>query len=80
MYASDTTTWSAGTRGCATHGSPECLCDVRPLESGVPIRSVPFLERLVSLGGTRDRYALLRWADEVLAFTDSQELSMAAEG
>ena len=63
--------------GCADHGLPHCLCDVEPLETGVPITAVPFAERLLQLGLTRRSF--VTWAEEIAAWQESQVLSLAAE-
>ena len=67
--------------GCAGHGLTDCLGDVQPLESGVPIRAVPFGERLLQLG--LDRFSFVRWAEEVSAWLDNQtgpgDLRLVAE-
>jgi hypothetical protein len=62
--------------GCAVHNQADCLCDVTPLPRGVPIRTVPFAERLMELGLNRVSFAV--WADEVAAWQDSQVLHLAA--
>lgn len=65
--------------GCATHGLPDCLCDVQPLALAVPIQAVPHAERLLELG--LDRFHFVQWAEEVAAWMDSQEtvLRLVAE-
>ncbi|MGH9000989.1 MAG: hypothetical protein ACRDY7_16545 [Acidimicrobiia bacterium] len=78
MYAAEARSYSNEEVGCATHLLPDCLCDVQPIEAGVPIRAVPFAQRLLALGV--DRFAFLSWADEVMAFQDSQgEIQLAVE-
>ena len=66
-----------GSTGCSDHGLPHCLCDVRPLSSGVPIKTVPFAERLLELGLTRRSF--VTWAEEISAWLESQALQVAAE-
>jgi hypothetical protein len=63
--------------GCSDHGLPHCLCDVEPLSTGVPIKSVPFAERLLELGLSRPSF--VTWAEEVSAWLESQTLSLAAD-
>ena len=63
--------------GCSDHGLPHCLCDVEPLSSGVPIKTVPFPERLLQLGLTPRSF--VTWAEEISAWQDSQTLQLAAE-
>ena len=63
--------------GCSEHGLPHCLCDVEPLSSGVPIKAVPFAERLLELGLTRRSF--VAWAEEVAAWQESQVLQLAAD-
>lgn len=63
--------------GCSDHGLPHCLCDVRPLSAGVPIRTVPFPERLLELGLTCRSF--VTWAEEVSAWLESQTLQLTAE-
>ena len=67
--------------GCYAHGLSDCLCDVQPIEGGVPIRAVPFPQRLAELG--LDRFAFVEWAEEVAAWQDSQggpgDLRLVAE-
>jgi hypothetical protein len=63
--------------GCSDHGLPHCLCDVQPLTSGVPIRTVPFGERLLQLGLTRRSF--VTWAEEISAWQDSQRLPLTAD-
>ena len=65
------------TDGCATHGQSDCLCDVQPLEGGVPIRDVPNAERLLQLGVSR--LGLILWADELNARQEAQVLRIVAE-
>jgi hypothetical protein len=60
--------------GCATHGLPDCLCDVAPLAQAVPIQAVPYAERLLQLG--LDRFNFVQWAEEVAAWMDSQEVTL----
>jgi hypothetical protein len=76
MYSSEARSYS-NDYGCAAHGQSDCLCDVEPLEGGVPIRSVPFAGRLLALG--IDRLGLAEWAEEVRAWQDSQCLRLVAE-
>ncbi len=67
--------------GCFAHGLSDCLCDVQPIEGGVPIRAVPFPERLAELG--LDRFAFVEWAEELAAWENSQDgpdLRLVAEG
>jgi hypothetical protein len=63
--------------GCSDHGLPHCLCDVQPLSAGVPIRTVPFADRLLELGLTRRSF--VTWAEEISAWQDSQILQLVAE-
>jgi hypothetical protein len=63
--------------GCSDHGLAHCLCDVRPLSAGVPIKAVPFAERLLELGLTRRSF--VTWAEEISAWLESQTLQLAAE-
>ncbi len=63
--------------GCFEHGLAHCLCDVRPLTTGVPITTVPFAERLLELGLTRRSF--VTWAEEIAAWQESQTLQLAAE-
>lgn len=78
MQASECRAYSGGEFGCANHAQADCLCDVRPLERGVPIRSVPFPERLIQLG--LDRLSFLAWAEEIRTWQDSQtELLLVPE-
>jgi hypothetical protein len=63
--------------GCSDHGLPHCLCDVQPLSAGVPIKTVPFAERLLELGVTRRSF--VTWAEEISAWLESQTLQLAAE-
>jgi hypothetical protein len=67
--------------GCFAHGLSDCLCDVQPIEGGVPIRAIPFPERLAELG--LDRFAFVEWAEEIAAWEESQDgpdLRLVAEG
>jgi hypothetical protein len=68
---------SALSSGCSEHGLPYCLCDVKPLAAGVPIKTVPFPERLLQLGLTRRSF--VTWAEEVTAWLESQTLQLAAD-
>ena len=77
MYASECRTYPTEALGCATHGRPECLCDVRPLEGGVPIRSVPLGERLLERGVSGVSFAA--WAEEIAAWQEAQGLKLVAE-
>jgi hypothetical protein len=63
--------------GCANHGQADCLCDVKPLARGVPIRAIPFAERLLELGVSR--FSFLAWAEELHAWEESQDLRLVAE-
>ena len=63
--------------GCSDHGLPHCLCDVEPLSAGVPIKTVPFAERLLELGITRRSF--VTWAEEISAWQESQTLQLAVE-
>jgi|GEM_PF-5167152 len=63
--------------GCSEHGLPHCLCDVQPLASGVPIKAVPFAERLLELGLTRRSF--VAWAEEIAAWQESQVLQLSAD-
>lgn len=72
MQSSECRAYSTGD-GCAAHGLSDCLCDVQPIAGGVPIRSVPFAERLAALG--QDRFAFVEWAEAVSAWLDSQATS-----
>ena len=63
--------------GCGDHGLPHCLCDVKPLSSGVPIKTVPFAERLLELGLTRRSF--VTWAEEISAWQESQGLQLVLE-
>jgi len=63
--------------GCSDHGLPHCLCDVQPLSAGVPIRTVPFAERLLELGVTRRSF--VPWPEEISAWQESQSLQLVAE-
>ena len=63
--------------GCFDHGLSHCLCDVEPLTAGVPIKSVPFADRLLELGVTPRSF--VTWAEEVSAWLESQTLQLAAE-
>jgi hypothetical protein len=60
--------------GCAPHNQADCLCDVKPLALGVPIRTIPFPERLMELGVNRVSFTV--WADEVAAWQDSQAVGL----
>ena len=60
--------------GCATHGLPDCLCDVQPLAAAVTIQAVPYAERLLELG--LDRFNFVQWAEEVAAWMDSQDVTL----
>lgn len=78
MHASESRAYPAGEFGCATHALADCLCDVRPLALGVPIRSVPFAGRLIELG--INRLSFVAWAEEIRAWEESQtELRLVAE-
>jgi hypothetical protein len=78
MYAGECRTYPSGELGCADHGQADCLCDVRPLARGVPIRSIPFADRLLELG--LDRLSFIAWAEEIRALGDSQaHLRLVAE-
>ena len=77
MYANECMSYSADDLGCATHSQPDCLCDVELLEAGVPIRAVPFAERLLELG--LNRVAFAAWAEEIAAWQDTQSLQLVAE-
>lgn len=70
MHANEAKSFSNCEAGCATHGLPDCLCDVEPLAESVPIQAVPHAERLLELGV--DRFNFVRWAEEVAAWMDSQ--------
>jgi hypothetical protein len=63
--------------GCSDHGLAHCLCDVQPLSAGVPIRTVPFAERLIQLGLSRRSF--VTWAEEISAWQESQLLPLTAE-
>ena len=63
--------------GCSDHGLPHCLCDVEPLTDGVPIKMVPFADRLLELGITSRSF--VKWAEEIAAWQESQTLQLAAE-
>jgi len=80
MYASEAETYSAAEFGCVTHARVDCLCDVHPLSRGVPIRRVPFPERLMELGVSR--LAFVTWAEEITAWQESQSqgLQLVGEG
>ncbi len=72
MHANEARSFS-NEAGCASHALADCLCDVQLLES-VPIRSVPHAERLLELG--LDRFNFVKWAEEVSAWMDSQDVSL----
>ncbi|HLF40214.1 MAG TPA: hypothetical protein VI854_01945 [Acidimicrobiia bacterium] len=76
MYANECMPYGTD-RGCAAHSQPDCLCDVEVLEAGVPIRSIPFAERLLELGVNRVSFAA--WAEEVAAWQESQGLQLVAD-
>lgn len=82
MYSSECRAYDTAGGGCYAHGLIDCLCDVRPVEGGVPICSVPFPDRLAELGP--DRFGFAEWAEEVTAWQDSQggpgNLRLVAEG
>ena len=63
MYSSEARAFSAD--GCGAHDQSDCLCDVQPIEGGVPIRAIPSAERLLALGISRLGLAL--WAEELTA-------------
>ena len=65
--------------GCSTHGRPECLCDVQLLRPAVPIRTIPFPERLLELG--LDRLSFVTWAEEISALHEwgTQALRLVAD-
>lgn len=73
----DGTEAMAFSTGCFDHGLPHCLCDVEPLTAGVPIKAVPFAERLLELGLTRRSF--VTWAEEIAAWQESQTLQLVAE-
>jgi hypothetical protein len=73
-YGNEATAFSTG---CLDHGLAHCLCDVQPLSAGVPIKTVPFAERLLQLGVTRRSF--VTWAEEISAWQESQVLTLAAE-
>jgi hypothetical protein len=73
MHANEARSFSDAV-GCATHGLPDCLCDVQPLAEAVPIQAVPHAERLLELGV--DRFNFVQWAEEVAAWMDSQESTL----
>ena len=77
MYASECMTYPTEELGCADHGQVDCLCDVQPLEGGVPIRAVPYAERLLELGISR--LALVAWAEEISTLHEQQSLQLVAE-
>jgi hypothetical protein len=79
MYASECRSYSSdGEAGCPDHRQIECLCDVRPLARGVPIRTVPNAERLLELGLTRLSFTI--WAEEVAAGHDARgQLHLAGD-
>ena len=68
---------SAFSTGCSDHGLPHCLCDVQLLSDGVPIKTVPFPERLLQLGLTRRSF--VTWAEEIAAWQESQVLQLTAD-
>lgn len=74
MFAELSTHPTPENLGCAVHNQADCLCDVKPLPRGVPIRTVPFPQRLLQLGLNRVSFAV--WADEVAAWQDSQVVSL----
>lgn len=63
--------------GCADHGLSDCLCDVAPLAGGVPVRAIPYADRLLELGLNRESF--VQWAAELTAWQDSQGLYLVAE-
>jgi hypothetical protein len=73
----DGTEAMAFSTGCSEHGLPHCLCDVEPLTAGVPIKTVPFAERLLELGLTRRSF--VTWAEEIAAWQESQKLQLVVE-
>ncbi|MEW6474781.1 MAG: hypothetical protein AB1679_21225 [Actinomycetota bacterium] len=68
---------TAFSTGCSGHGLAHCLCDVQPLSAGVPIKTVPFAERLLELGLTRRSF--VTWAEEISAWLEAQSLQLTAE-
>lgn len=77
MYTSECRTYPTQERGCATHGRPECLCDVQPLEAGVPIRAIPNAARLLELGVSCASF--VTWAEEIHAWQETEGLELVAE-
>lgn len=77
MFASEARTFPSDSGGCAAHGMSDCLCDVQPITGGVPVRQVPFANRLLELGLTRQ--SLVTWAEELAARHESQGLQLVAE-
>lgn len=77
MYASEARAFPSETNGCAAHSTSDCLCDVQPIAGGVPVRQVPFAERLMELGLTRASF--VTWAEELTTWHESQSLRLVAE-
>ena len=76
MFASEARSYSSD-HGCSDHGLSDCLCDVTPLAGGVPVRAIPFADRLLEMG--LNRASFLTWAEEITTWQDADGLYVVVD-